>query len=657
MQHESLTVVLILLASGVLMVALFRRLNLPPMLGYLLVGILIGPQAFAFVPDEQGTRYLAEFGVVFLMFSIGLEFSLPQLNSMRNIVFGLGLAQVVVTILLTVVACELVGPGWQAGLVLGGVLAMSSTAIVSKMLSDRLELRSAHGRQIMGVTLFQDLAVVPLLVMIPTLAATGREAAIAFAYAAIKAAVLLVILLFYGQGVMRWLFNLVASRKSSELFVLTVLLVTLGLAWLTALAGLSLALGAFVAGILISETEYRYQVEDYIKPFRDVLLGLFFVTIGMMLDLSVVKDDFLWVAATLLVVLVLKFALIFGLARLFGNNKGVSLKSALALSSGGEFGFVLLSQANGLSLLAPEILQVVLAAMLLSMLAAPFMLMYSDRIALYFSEAEWMQRAMALTELSAKTMAVQGHVIICGYGRSGQNVARFLAQEAIPMIALDVDPQRVRQAAAAGDSVVYGDAGRREVLVAAGLSRASGLVVSFSDVPGALKILAHVRDLRPELPVVVRTVDEADIDKLKEAGAAEIVPELVEGSLMLATHAMLLLGVPLSRVLHRLREVRSQRYRLMRGFFHGATDEEEDLEEGAQPRLYSILLDEGAAAVGKTVGALNLEKLNVDIKAIRRRNISGIDAGPAVILEVGDVLVLLGRPEELAAAEIRLLQG
>ena len=312
MQHESLTVVLILLASGVLMVALFRRLNLPPMLGYLLVGILIGPQAFAFVPDEQGTRYLAEFGVVFLMFSIGLEFSLPQLNSMRNIVFGLGLAQVVVTILLTVVACELVGPGWQAGLVLGGVLAMSSTAIVSKMLSDRLELRSAHGRQIMGVTLFQDLAVVPLLVMIPTLAATGREAAIAFAYAAIKAAVLLVILLFYGQGVMRWLFNLVASRKSSELFVLTVLLVTLGLAWLTALAGLSLALGAFVAGILISETEYRYQVEDYIKPFRDVLLGLFFVTIGMMLDLSVVKDDFLWVAATLLVVLVLKFALIFG---------------------------------------------------------------------------------------------------------------------------------------------------------------------------------------------------------------------------------------------------------------------------------------------------------------------------------------------------------
>ena len=657
MHHEALTLALILLASGVLVVTLFRRLNLPPMLGYLLIGILIGPHALAFVPDEEGTRYLAEFGVVFLMFSIGLEFSLPQLNSMRRIVFGFGLAQVVVTILFTIALCELTGLGWQVGLVLGGVVSMSSTAIVTKMLSDRLELHSAHGRQIMGVALFQDLAVVPLLVMIPALALTGRGAAIAFGYAAIKAVVLLAILLFFGQRVMRWLFNLVASQKSSELFVLTVLFVTLGLAWLTGLAGLSLALGAFVAGILISETEYRYQVEDYIKPFRDVLLGLFFVTIGMMLNLSVVKSDFLWVVAVLILLLTVKFALIFGLSRLFGNHKGVSLRSALALSSGGEFGFVLLSQASGLGLLAPEIVQIVLAAMLLSMLATPFILMHSDRIVLYFSESEWMQRAMALTELSAKTMAVQGHVIICGYGRSGQNLARFLAQESIPVIALDMDPQRVRQAAAAGESVVFGDAGRREVLVAAGLARASGLVVSFADVPGALKILSHVRDLRPDLPVVVRTVDEADIDRLKEAGAAEIVPELVEGSLMLATHAMLLLGVPLSRVLHRLREVRSQRYQLMRGFFHGATDEEDDLEDAAQPRLLSLLLEEGAAAVGKRVSELNLAKLKVEIKAIRRRNIRGIDPSPEVLLEAGDVLVLLGRPDGLAAAEIRLLQG
>ncbi len=657
MPHDSLTITLILLASGVLVVTVFRRLNLPPMLGYLLTGILIGPHALAFVPDEGGTRYLAEFGVVFLMFSIGLEFSLPQLVSMRRIVFGFGLAQVLVTILVTVLFCQLVGLGWRAGLVLGGIVAMSSTAIVTKMLSDRLELHSSHGRQIMGVALFQDLAVVPLLVMIPALALTGGEAITIFGYAALKASVLLAVLLFFGQRVMRWLFNLVASQKSSELFVLTVLLVTLGLAWLTSLAGLSLALGAFIAGILISETQYRYQVEDYIKPFRDVLLGLFFITIGMMLDVSVVEGKFLWVTAVLVLLLTAKFSLLFGLSRLFGNDNPVSLKSAVALSSAGEFGFVLLSQASALSLLDPKVEQIVLAAMLLSMLAAPFILMHSDRIALYFSESEWMQRAMALHELSVKTMAVQGHVIICGYGRSGQSLARLLSEESIPIIALDVDPERVRQAAAAGASVLFGDAGRREVLIAAGVSRASGLVVSFSDLPAALKILHHVRDLRPDLPVVVRTIDEADIDRLKEAGAAEIVSELVEGSLMLAVHAMLLLGVPLSRVFGKLRQVRSERYQLMRGFFHGATDEEEDVAEAAQPRLYSIMLDEGAAAVGKTIGALDLAKCNVEVTAIRRRNIGDVSPGPEVVMEAGDVVVLLGRPEGLAAAEMRLLQG
>lgn len=656
MHHESLSTAVILLACGVFVVALFRQLNLPPMLGYLLGGIMIGPHALGFVPDEMGTRYLAEFGVVFLMFSIGLEFSLPQLMSMRRIVFGFGFLQVAVTLLSVVLISAIAGLGVDTGLVLGGVIAMSSTAIVSKMLADRLELHSEHGRQIMGVTLFQDLAVVPLLVMIPALAMTGKEAVEILTYSILKAGLLLALLLFVGQRVMRWLFNLVASRKSSELFVLTVLLVTLGLAWLTELFGLSLALGAFVAGILISETEYRYQVEDYIKPFRDVLLGLFFVTIGMLLDISVVFHNFLWISLLLVSLLVIKFGIVFGLSRLLSNTNAVSLRCGLALSSAGEFGFVLLSLANDMHVLKPEIVQVVLAAMILSMMAAPFILMYSDRIVLYFSPAEWMQRAMALTELSVKAMSTQGHLIICGYGRSGQNLARFLAEESIPIIALDMDPQRVRQASAAGESVVFGDAGRREVLVAAGVMRASGLVVSFADTNAALKILSHVRDLRPDLPVIVRTIDESEIDKLKQAGAAEIIPEVVEGSLMLATHAMLLLGIPLGKVLRHLREVRSQRYQIMRGFFRGVTDEESDLEGDSPPRLYSIMLDQGAAAVGKKLGEINLG-LKVEVSAVRRKNIRGVNPDQNFLLEAGDVLVLLGRPEALAAAEIKLLQG
>lgn len=655
--HDFLTLTLILLASGVLVVALCRRSNLPPMLGYLIAGIAIGPHALGLIPDAEETRYLGEFGVVFLMFTIGLEFSLPQLIAMRRIVFGLGLAQVALTMLVIIGFSRLFGLPWDASVVLGGVICLSSTAIVSKTLADRLEIHSTHGRQIMGVALFQDLAVIPLLVLIPTLGMSGEEVAAELGLAFLKAVALLGLLFIFGQGATRRLFNLVASQKSSELFVLAVLLITLGLAWLTALAGLSLALGAFIGGILISETEYRYQVEDYIKPFRDVLLGLFFVTIGMLSNGQVVLQHFLMVGLVLVLLLVIKFGIIFGLVRLFRNNSNVALRSALALSPAGEFGFVLLSQAGGLGLLEPQILQIVLAAMVLSMLAAPFILANSDRIALYFSEAEFMQRSMALHELSVKSMDIVGQVIICGYGRSGQNLARFLEVERIPIIALDSDPERVRQAAAAGNSVLYGDAGRREVLMAAGLSRASALVVSFADVPTAMKILAHVRDLRPDLPVVVRTIDDSEIDRLKDAGAAEVVPELVEGSLMLATHAMMLLGIPLSRVLRRLRAVRSQRYQLMRGFFHGATDEEDDREDASQPRLHSVVLDEGAAAVGRAIGELNLGAVNVEITAVRRRNIRGLSPGPDLHLEAGDVLVLLGTPENLAAAEIGLLQG
>jgi CPA2 family monovalent cation:H+ antiporter-2 len=655
--HDSLALALILLASGVLVATLCRRLNLPPMLGYLVAGTVIGPHALGLVPDTTETRYLGEFGVVFLMFTIGLEFSLPQLTAMRRIVFGLGFAQVALTMLAIIGVSRLFGLSWATCVVLGGVICLSSTAIVSKTLSERLEVHSSHGRQIMGVALFQDLAVVPLLVLIPTLGMSGREVATELALAVVKAAALLALLLFFGQGAARRMLHLIASQKSSELFVLGVLLITLGLAWLTELAGLSLALGAFVGGILISETEYRYQVEDYINPFRDVLLGLFFITIGMLLNLRLVPEQMLLVGLVLALLLAVKFAIIFGLARLFKNDSNVALRSALALSPAGEFGFVLLSQAGGLNLIEPQTLQVVLAAMLISMLAAPFILANSDRIALYFSEAEFMQRAMALHELSVKSMATQGHVIICGYGRSGQNLARFLEAEQIPLIALDSDPERVRQAAAAGNPVVFGDAGRREVLVAAGLSRSVAVVVSFADVPTAMKILSHVRDLRPDLPVVVRTVDDSEIDRLKDAGAAEVVPELVEGSLMLATHAMMLLGVPLSRVLRRLQAVRTQRYQLMRGFFHGATDEDADLEDASQPRLYSVVLDEGAASVGKAVGELNLAALNVEITALRRRNIRGIKPEPELYLQAGDVLVLLGTPENLAAAEIALLQG
>jgi CPA2 family monovalent cation:H+ antiporter-2 len=586
-----------------------------------------------------------------------LEFSLPKLVTMRRIVFGLGAVQVVLTLLLVWAAAAVLGVEWREGLMLGGVLAMSSTAILAKLLAERLELNSSHGRQIIGILLAQDLAVVPLLILNPALAAGAETLAVDLGLAFAKAAAVLALLLFLGQRLMRGWFHLVARQKSAELFVLNVFLITLGLAYVTELAGLSLALGAFLAGALISETEYRYQVEVDIRPFRDVLLGLFFVTIGMMLDLQLVIGQAHWIMLLLAALLVLKASVIVGLSFAFGADVTVALRVGLALAACGEFGFVLLAQAHGLGGVTGEIMQPVLAAMLLSMMATPLLVEHSERVVRGWARSDWMHRAMQLHNIAVQSMAAEQHVVVCGYGRSGQNLARLLEQESIPFIALDVDPQRIREAAAAGESVVFGDAARREVLVAAGLLRAKALAITYSDTASALRILGHVRELRPELPVVVRTLDDSDIDRLKEAGAAEVVAEIMEGSLILASTALMLLGVPLNRVLARIRETREQRYSLFRGFFRGITDESGSGSEAEQPRLHSVTIAPGAAAVGRTLGAIDLQAIGVEVTAVRRRNIRGVAPEPDTRIEEGDVLVLLGAEHDLAAAEIRLMQG
>jgi CPA2 family monovalent cation:H+ antiporter-2 len=658
----ALELALLLLAASVAGVVLFRLLNLPPMLGYLAVGILIGPHALGLVPDSEQTRYLAEFGVVFLMFSIGLEFSLPRLRSMRRIVFGLGFAQVmlaiIATMLLGLVVGRFFGIGLTASFALGGVLAMSSTAIVLKLLAERMELETEHGKRVVGVLLFQDLAVVPLLVIVPTLAQRPENLAPELTWALLKAALLLGVLLVGGQWVLRRWLHLVAKRRSHELFILNVLLVTLGLAWLTELAGLSLALGAFVAGMLISETPYRHQIEEDIKPFRDVLLGLFFITIGMLLNVGVVIAQFGWVLLALTVPVAFKFALVLGLARAFGAPAGTAIRAALPLATAGEFGFVLLNQAGGLALLPAEVMQVVLAAMLLSMLATPFLVLYSDRIAMRFAASEWMMASLNLTQVAARSMATERHVIICGYGRSGQHLAKLLEQEHIGYVALDLDPDRVREAAAAGDSVVYGDAARRETLVAAGISRAAALVVSYNHVGSALKVIHFAHEFKPDLPIIVRTPDDADIDKLLAAGATEVVPEIFEGSLMLGSHALVLLGVPLQRVVRRVQLARDSRYRLLRGYFYGADDRDgiDDFEDEAHERLHSVTVDAGAAAVGQHLGELALPMVGAEVTAIRRRGIRGDEPSDDLVLQAGDVVVLRGVPEALALAESRLLE-
>ena len=660
---SALELTLLYLLAAVLGVVACRSLKLPPMLGYLAVGVVIGPHALALSQNSEGVRHLGEFGVVFLMFVIGLEFNLPKLRSMRRHVFGLGMLQVVLTVLLATLgslflatlAPTLWKMNWQTALALSGAIAMSSTAIVVKLLAERLELDSEHGKRIMGVLLFQDLAVVPLLVLIPALGSPPDQMLMALGLASLKAAVLVGLLLTGGQRAMRWWLTLVARRKSEELFVLNLLLVTLALAWLTERAGLSLALGAFIAGMLISETEYKHQVETDIRPFHDVLLGLFFISIGMMLDWRLVLERWPLVLVLATLPVLGKLLLITVLARLLGATAGVSLRTGLYLAQAGEFGFVLLSLAQTSQLIPANLLNPILAGMVLSMLATPFIIMYSNRIVMRLVSSEWLQQSLQMTTIASKSINANKHVIICGYGRCGQNLGHILEREGIQYMALDLDPDRVRQAAAAGDSVVFGDAVRLQALMAAGLARASAVVVTYLDTASALKVLANARAHAPTVPVIVRTVDDHDLEKLRAAGATEVVPEAIEGSLMLASHALALVGVPMRRVIRLVQDQRDARYNLLRGYFRGADDD--TFNERDEERLTTVTLPLGTSPVGKPLGSLALHAVGVRVVSLRRITGKTLVADDALVLAGGDTLVLSGHAEALAVAEEKILSG
>jgi len=660
---SSLALTLLYLLAAVLGVVACRSLKLPPMLGYLAAGILIGPHALALAQNSESVRHLGEFGVVFLMFAIGLEFSLPKLRAMRRNVFGLGLLQVTLTMGLafggTLALAAFLGGvwdvNWQSALALSGTMAMSSTAIVVKLMAERAELETEYGRRILGILLFQDLAVVPLLVLIPALGSSPDQLLTALGLALLKATVLVAVLLTGGQGVMRWWLTLVARRKSDELFMLNLLLITLGLAWLTELAGLSLALGAFIAGVLVSETEYRHQVGTDIRPFHDVLLGLFFITIGMMLDWHILLEQWALVLGLLLVPLVLKAGIILLLARSMGATTGIAMRTGLYLAQAGEFGFVLLSLTQENDLVRPALMNPILAAMVLSMLATPFLILYSNRIVMKLVASDWLHQSLQMTTIARKSIDSSKHVIICGYGRCGQNLARMLEAEGIPYMALDLDPDRVRQAAAAGDSVVYGDATRLQALMAAGLVRASAVAVTYLDIPAALKVLANTRTHAPHVPVVVRTQDDIHLDRLQAAGATEVVPEAIEGSLMLAGHALALVGVPMRRVIRLVQDQRDARYHLLRGYFHGADDD--TVNERDQARLSTVTLPPGAHTLGKPLGQMALHAMGVRVVNLRHGDGRMDTPDDDTVLSAGDTLVLSGHPTALAGAQDKLLRG
>jgi monovalent cation:H+ antiporter-2, CPA2 family len=639
-------------------VAFFRALRLPPMLAYFVVGVLFGPYAFALLPDTESGRHLAEFGIVFLMFSIGLEFSLPKLYAMRKTLFGLGGAQVIITMMAIMFACWLAGLSLTVAFIVASALTMSSTAIVSKILMERVDLNSRHGRLSIGILLFQDLAVIPILVLIPALSAQSADLVPLLGWAFIKTIVLLFILFKFGKGVISFWFGLVAGQRSRELFVMNVLMVTLLLAFATNLAGLSYALGAFIAGMLISETRYRYQVESDIASFRDILMGIFFISVGMLLDFNYLIHNIGLVSALLLTFVLVKAIVITVLVRFFGFEWGVGIRTGVILAQAGEFGFVILTLGLGRGLIGGSELQLVLSACLLSMIIAPFIIQYNGRIARKLAKSYLMNSSRKNEELEGVGKKLNGHVILCGYGRSGQYLGRFLKEENIPFIALDIDPTRVHEATVAGEHVMYGDAGRGAVLEAAGAAHAKALIVSYADMRSSMKVLHVTQENYPALPVVVRTSDETHMDAFRKAGATEVVPEVLEGSLMLASHALVILGVPLNRVVKRIRLFREERYQMFKGYFRGMSDESVEFGSEQQSTLHPVEIGRNAYANKKLLRNIDLAAFGVEIQHLRRPNmLSDILPRPDIELIEGDVVVLLGTQQGLVAAEMYLTSG
>ncbi len=652
--HDPLLQVLILLAASVCVVAVMRRLALPAILGYLAVGMLLGPFALRLAADNETTRLLADVGVVFLVFTLGLEFSLPRLVAMRREVLGVGGAQVVLTTAaVALVAVRGFGVSAPAALVIGGAIAMSSTAIIIAQLTDQSENNRTHGRIAVAICLFQDLAFPLFLALESALAGRGAGAGAGGIVTAVAIALLgLGLVLAAGRWLLRPLFFAIASVRSAELFSLAVLLAVLASAWATRAVGLSLALGAFLAGMALAETEFRHQVEATIRAYRDVLLGLFFITVGMLLDVRLLVHHLLLVTLVLAGMLVLKAGVVMLAARPAAHSGFKALRTGIVVAQGGEFGFALLTLSLRDALLDAALLQPLLAATVLSMVLSPLLIRHNRRVArLLLRERGPPAPPEAVREARA-TLAVASreHVIICGFGRVGQNIARVLERGGFEYLALDVDPYRIRTGRQAGDPVMFGDTTQAAVLQGVGVATASCVVVTFADAPIALRVLRAVRSLRGDVPVLVRTQDDSLLGELQAAGATEVVPETFEASLMLLSHLLLLLKVPVSRVVRTVDEIRSDRYGMLREYFPAQGD-------ALREELHSVILPPHAWAVGRTIGEFLARGSQAAVSSLRRDGIVGRDPGQDTVLKVGDVVVVCGTPEAVEHAETLLLMG
>ena len=657
--HGFFVELVIILTASALVLVMFYRLRLPPTLGYLTTGLLIGPGALGLVGDQAAVQSLAEFGVVFLLFSLGLEFSLSRLLAMRRLVFGLGGGQVLICTAAFVAVGLGLGLAPRQALLISAVLALSSTAVVTRELASSGELYARHGQLGVAVLLFQDLAAVLFLILIPALATAGEGLPVMLTVTVIKGLVLFAVLIGIGKWVLPRVFFEVAKTHSEELFVLAALLVALLAAVLTDAFGLSMTLGAFIAGMMLGESHFRHRIEVEIRPFRDVLLGIFFVSVGMLLVPAQLLPRWSEVLGLTAGLLVFKTAIVAIFGRLLGEDRLTSMRAGLLLAQGGEFGFALLAVAGTYGQIEPAQATLVAASIVLSMALTPLIVHHNGRIAavLLRHRHKPPQAQADLVDMSDATAELTGHVVICGYGRVGQAVGRILSREGVAFVAVDEDPVRVQEALLGGERVFYGDARRPTLLHALGITRARLAMVSFTDHRHALAIVRAVRDRSEQIPILVRTTDDRYRDILKAAGVTAVVPETFEASLTLASHVLALLDFPMERVQRSVQGVREERYGVLRGYFHGQRSRIEDTQGQALEVRHAVRLPDGARAVGLTLEEIDLGKTGAEVRSVRRDAVGELDPTAPLRLQAGDAIVLFGTARQVESAERRLLGG
>lgn len=652
MNYEALQDIEILFGLALLTVMLFRRFNFPTIIGFLATGIMAGPHALAFIKDTHQVEQMAEIGVVLLLFTIGIELSLKELMRIKHLVLWGGGLQVLVTIVAVAAAGAVFGFPVKQSVFFGFLVALSSTAILMKLLIDSGQADSPHGKMAMGVLIFQDLCIVPLMLLTPLLAGNGTDVRDILIIIAKAAAV--VMAAHYGaRFLVPWIFKQVVKTRSRELFILTIIFIGLGTAWLTAIAGLSLALGAFIAGLAISESEYSHQALSDIIPFREAFMSLFFISVGMLLDPNILAAYPLLIASLVVTILLIKSLVTTGAAMALGVPMRIAIITALSLAQIGEFSFVLSQAGVKVGLLTPELYQVFLAASIATMALTPLCLKYAERVAdaVIGLLPHKLTRGRGVLAKSEKSVRLNDHVIIVGYGVNGKNLARALKNLKIEHVVIDTNPFTVKNERKGGQHILFGDASKPEVLEHAYIGAARGMVIAISDAAASRRVASLARQLNPSLHIIVRTRYILEVEPLYKMGVNEVIPEEFETSIEILSRVLRNYMVPLAEIERCIAEARSDGYDMFRSLSRRHSHAVGISGYLAGAEIGTFRLKKGARLDGQSLREGTIRTMSgATVLVIKRGDELVANPDPVWELQPDDLLLLLGNPEQLAAA-------